>query len=184
MRANIEFKAKVANAAVLHARIAALSPYEPTEFGHEDVFFVAPRGRLKLRIIDGQRGQLIYYERPNRAGPKRSQYSIAEVGDVAALRETLSMSLGITGIVQKRRALYELGRTRIHVDTVESLGVFVEVEVVLAANESEMSGRKLADDMLRDLRIGQADLVEGSYMDLLLQAASSHDDDAGSPPAR
>lgn len=39
------------------------------------------------------------------------------------------MSLGIKGVVKKTRHLYIHEHTRIHIDDVENLGKFVEIEV-------------------------------------------------------
>ena len=45
------------------------------------------------------------------------------------MKELLSHSLGVKGTVKKTRTLYMVGQTRIHVDKVDNLGDFMELEV-------------------------------------------------------
>lgn len=46
-----------------------------------------------------------------------------------SFQETLRLALGIKGSVNKKRYLYMVGQTRVHVDEVEGLGNFMELEV-------------------------------------------------------
>jgi adenylate cyclase len=69
--------------------------------------------------------------------------------------------------VRKHRTLVRVGRTRIHFDQVEGLGRFIELEVVMAADEPEENGREEARELMRRLRIAEGDLIEGSYIDML-----------------
>jgi predicted adenylyl cyclase CyaB len=69
--------------------------------------------------------------------------------------------------VIKERTVYIAGRTRIHLDRVEGLGQFVELEVVLEADESEAAGRREAEELMGKLHIRPEDLVECAYADLL-----------------
>jgi len=111
MAANIEIKAKVNDPLALQKRAALLSNAPASVIHQEDIFFHAPQGRLKLRILAPNHGELIYYQRCNAAGPKRSDYFIAKTKDPAALKTVLSAGLGARGVVKKRRALYLLGNT-------------------------------------------------------------------------
>ena len=47
-------------------------------------------------------------------------------------QETLGKALGVKGRVKKTRLLYMVGQTRVHVDEVEGLGNFMELEVSLS----------------------------------------------------
>ena len=51
--------------------------------------------------------------------------------DPESLKSTLSLALGVRGVVRKTRYLYLVGQTRIHLDDVEGLGHFMELEVVM-----------------------------------------------------
>ncbi len=134
-----------------------------------DTFFTTPRGRLKLRELAPDRGQLVYYERSDQGGPKRSDYRIFETQDVVGLRETLALALGVRGVVRKKRSLYLIGQTRLHLDEVDDLGQFMELEVVLKPGQSEGEGMRIAQDLMAQLGVREDDLLEGAYMDLLEQ---------------
>ncbi|MBK7190771.1 MAG: class IV adenylate cyclase [bacterium] len=97
-------------------------------------------GRLKLRAFAEGHGELIYYRRADAVGPKESFYTIAPVEDPDALRRALTLALGAVGRVRKRRTLYLVGRTRVHLDRVEGLGEFLELEVVLLDDETAEVG--------------------------------------------
>ena len=103
---------------------------------------------------------------PDEAGPKVSDYWITETHSPAAMRETLARALGIVGRVRKQRRLYLLDRTRIHLDNVEGLGSFVELEVVLDEGESPHAGEEVARHIMKALGIGNSQLVQGAYVDL------------------
>jgi predicted adenylyl cyclase CyaB len=92
---------------------------------------------------------------------------IAPTPDPAALREALSRAWGTAGRVRKRRRLYLVGDTRIHLDRVEGLGDFLELEVVLAPAQSVAEGEEEARRIMAALGVADEDLVSGAYLDLL-----------------
>ena len=169
MPSNVEIKARARDFAALHARARKLSSIPAEVIPQVDTFFSTAAGRLKLRELESDRGQLIYYERPDQEGPKRSDYNIFETRHAASLRSVLAQALGIRGTVEKVRHLYRIGQTRVHLDEVKGLGQFVELEVVLEPGQSEQEGRRIAQALLRQLGIEQVDLLESAYMDLLEQ---------------
>jgi predicted adenylyl cyclase CyaB len=167
MPANIEIKARVPDFALLRQRAAALSDTPEEVIPQEDTFFNVPKGRLKLRQLAPDRGQLVYYERTDASGPKRSNYHIFATHDPDTLKTTLTLALGVRGIVRKTRYLYLAGQTRIHLDEVEGLGEFMELEVVLRPEQSDAEGQAIARELMSRLGIRDQDLLEGAYMDLL-----------------
>ena len=164
---NVEIKARVKNPARLHRLVRKCSETPGEVILQEDIFFRTARGRLKLRTFPAGHSELIYYERQNTPGPKRSKYLISRCSDPASMRILLATALGIRGIVRNRRLLYRIDNTRIHVDDVEGLGPFVEVEVVLKERQSVADGEVVANEIMTKLGIPKADLVEEAYIDLL-----------------
>ncbi|MEM8648648.1 MAG: class IV adenylate cyclase, partial [Pseudomonadota bacterium] len=128
MPRNVEIKAHVRDVAEVRRRAEDASGGPPEVLEQEDVFFPAERGRLKLRRLAPDFGQLIFYERPDVSGPKTCIYAISDTQDPQQLREVLSQALGEAMIVRKVREVYMVGQTRIHVDQVEGLGAFLELE--------------------------------------------------------
>ncbi len=167
MARNIEIKARIESVEAVEPKAAALADQGPIEIRQDDTFFACPRGRLKLRALSPTEGQLIFYRRADQAGPKESFYVIAPTGSPDALREALSLAYGQAGRVRKRRTLYIVGRTRVHLDRVEELGHFLELEVVLADGERAEPGTTEANDLMAALGIAPAQLIEGAYVDLL-----------------
>jgi predicted adenylyl cyclase CyaB len=167
MPTNIEIKARARDFLELKRRAEAISDSPVEVIPQEDTFFVTSKGRLKLRILAPDRAQLVYYERPDQDGPKRSDYFIFNTNDPENLKTALRLALGIRGVVRKTRYLYMVGQTRMHLDDVERLGQFLELEVVLRADQSDADGQAIADDLMKKLGIEPTDLIEGAYMDLL-----------------
>lgn len=169
MATNIEIKARVSNPTGLRARAESLSDAPCVVLQQEDTFFNVPAGRLKLRVLAPDHGELIYYTRRDAAGPKRSDYLISTTAEPETLKGVLAAAWGIRGVVRKQRLLYLAGHTRVHLDEVEGLGAFMELEVVLQPGESDEHGQAVAADLMAKLGIQKADLIEGAYIDLLDQ---------------
>ena len=167
MATNVEIKARVRDLEKLERRTARLADRGPEILRQKDVFFNAPQGRFKLRSFPEGHGELIYYERPDATGPSPSSYSIHETSDSTELNDVLAAALGVAGTVHKERRLYMKGPARIHLDRVEELGDFMELEVVLRPDQDESDGVAIAEELMRDLGIRDEDLVDGAYFDLL-----------------
>jgi predicted adenylyl cyclase CyaB len=164
---NIEIKARTRNFAELKSRAEKLSDTSVQVISQEDIFFYVERGRLKLRILAPDQAQLIYYTRPDQEGPKRSDYHLSHSSDPEGLKRVLELAYGIRGVVRKTRYLYLVGQTRVHLDDVEGLGQFMELEVVLEEGQSDAEGQKTAEDLMSALGVEGGDLIDGAYIDLL-----------------
>ncbi len=169
MADNIEIKARLApdRREEVRDRALARSPEAPIPLRQKDTFYRVPTGRLKLREFGDGTGELIAYERPDQAGPKHSSYVLAPTNEPAALHEALARSVGVRGVVEKRREVVLVGQTRVHLDEVEGLGSFVELEVVLEGGQSHADGEAIAAELMRALGIDDAELLSGAYIDLL-----------------
>jgi predicted adenylyl cyclase CyaB len=167
MPRNVEIKARIESVDALLPRVQAIADSGPSEIFQDDTFFSCPTGRLKLRAFSETNGELIFYQRPDNAGPKESFYVISPTASPNALREVLSLAYGQCGRVRKHRTLFMVGRTRIHLDDVEQLGHFLELEVVLSDGESIQDGIEITHALLVRLGISPQQLVEGAYVDLL-----------------
>ena len=173
MARNIEIKARARAFDALRERAAALSSEAPLIFRQQDFFYDVPRGRLKLRQFDdGTPAELIFYQRDDREGPKASYYTRSPVTNPEAMHSLLATALTTRGIVSKERHVYLTGRTRIHLDRVDGLGDFVELEVVLGADDDEEGGTAEAHEVFEKLGVPAADLVPVAYVDLLNAEAS------------
>lgn len=171
MPANVEIKARLRDVAETRRRAAALADGPARELRQDDTFFPAARGRLKLRTFGPGSGELIHYDRPDATGPKTSSYAIVRTDDPDGLRSLLAGALGDVGRVRKVRTLFLVGQTRVHIDRVEGLGDFLELEVVLAAGQAPEAGVRIARELMERLGVHDGDLVAGAYVDLLDRGA-------------
>ena len=167
MPRNIEIKARVNSLIEIASRAAPQARQEPVVIHQEDFFFNVPQGRLKLRKFDATHGELIYYERADTLQPKESFYLRTTTAEPEALVETLRAALGLRGVVRKQRTLYLVGQTRIHLDRVEGLGDFLELEVVLEPGQTLDAGVKVAEQLMLVLGVSPDGLISGAYIDLL-----------------
>ena len=167
MARNIEIKARLADIDATLALARPLADGEPQLIAQDDTFFNAAKGRLKLRAFADGRGELIYYERPDQAGPKTSFYVLSPTASPDTLREALTLAHGQIGRVRKLRTLLLAGRTRIHLDRVEGLGDFMELEVALADDETLENGVAEAHALMARLGIAADQLIDVAYLDLL-----------------
>jgi predicted adenylyl cyclase CyaB len=167
MPRNVEIKARIASVAALTPLAAGLADTGPVVLEQDDTFFACPGGRLKLRDQFAAGAELIFYRRADASGPKESFYVRTPVPDPDAMRTLLQSAYGQTGRVRKRRVLYLVGRTRIHLDAVAGLGEFLELEVVLRDGESAAAGILEANEVMTALGIGPQQLIQGAYVDHL-----------------
>ncbi len=166
MARNIEIKARIESVETLALKVVALAIEGPIEIAQDDTFFRCDSGRLKLRAFSNESGELIFYRRANQLGPKESFYLRSPTSDPDAMRTSLSLAYGQVGRVRKHRTLFLVGRTRVHLDRVEGLGHFLEIEVMLADDEPSERGVREAHELMEKLGVHPSQLIEGAYIDL------------------
>ena len=167
MARNVEIKARVEDLARLAAKVAAIADDGPTVILQDDTFFRCDSGRLKLRSFPDGSGELIFYRRANQEGPKESFYLRSPTSAPDKLRESLALAYGAVGRVKKHRTLFLVGWTRVHLDQVEGLGQFLELEVVLGEGERSENGAREAQRLMAMLGIDPSQLIERAYVDLI-----------------
>ncbi len=167
MQRNVEIKARIDSIDALAALVAPWAEEGPTPITQDDTFFRCDNGRLKLRSFSATEGELIFYRRADAAGPKESFYVIARTHEPEALREALMLAYGQAGRVRKHRTLFLVGRTRVHLDRVDGLGEFLELEVVLRDGEAMSAGLDEAQALMVRLGVADSQLIAGAYVDLL-----------------
>jgi adenylate cyclase class IV len=175
---NIEIKARLGAGveALLPRARAVAGGAEPVLIEQDDSFYAVPHGRLKLRRFADGSAELIHYTRADDSlAAKASDYVRVAVPDAAALHEALQRANGLVGRVVKQRWLLLAGATRIHLDRVEGLGDFIELEVVLREGQRDDEGRTIAEALMHELGLADAPRIAGAYRDLL------HDSDGADP---
>ncbi|RMF27945.1 MAG: class IV adenylate cyclase [Bacteroidetes bacterium] len=172
MPLNVEIKARCPELEPLRARLAALKARFVGTDLQEDTYFHVPHGRLKLR--EGRiENHLIHYLRPDRAEAKPSEVTLLPAEPGSPLKALLGKALGVWQVVRKRREIYFIDDVKFHLDEVDGLGTFVEIEAIAWDGEKDEAAlRRQCLAFMEALGIARETLVEGSYSDLLLENGS------------
>lgn len=164
---NIELKARLADLDEARRIAQSLATKTLGAQDQTDTYFHCSNGRLKLRQIEHSPAHLVWYQRPDEEGPKASDYRLVPVANPETLKAALKDAYGIWCIVRKHREIYLHHNVRIHLDVVEGLGSFLEFEAVLSSDMDDDHGQKQLQELSRRFSISDADLLAGSYSDLL-----------------
>jgi adenylate cyclase class IV len=169
---NIEIKTRLADPGEMERRLAALGADPVWVRRQRDTFFCVPRGYLKLRTAaavgpgPALPGELIAYSREPGAAPRASDYQIARFPAPEGMEGVLPRCLGTRGVVEKTRRLYLWKHTRIHLDTVEGLGSFLELETVIEGIRRDEAERE-TQEVIRALALDPAGFLDRPYLELL-----------------
>jgi adenylate cyclase, class 2 len=165
---NVEIKARCSDPSFARDYLLSHKAEHKGTDEQTDTYFNVTNGRLKLREGNIE-NNLIFYERTNQAGPKNSHFKLVKVEDAKGLKETLAGSLGIKVVVKKKREIYYIDNVKFHIDEVPGLGSFIEIEAGnILADLTQQELKEQCDLYMKELRIGDGDLVEVSYSDMLL----------------
>jgi homotetrameric cytidine deaminase len=180
---NVELKARDPDPARTLSRALALGAEDSGEITQRDTYFRGARGRLKLReqtapgsalwdeLIEYSH-ELIGYLREDSTDPRTSTYHRVPVADVEAFREALDAAYGTFVTVTKRRRLLLWEGVRIHLDEVEGLGSFLELEAVAEPDSDLALERQKIERLRGELEIEDKNLVATSYADLVIAQPS------------
>jgi adenylate cyclase class IV len=166
VRRNIEVKCRCADLDAVRLRAEALGAHDAGVLRQCDTFFPSPHARLKLRDFGDGTAELISYRRPDTAAARGSDFVVCPVAAPADLAEALTYALGTAGVVRKTRRLYLHRATRIHLDEVDGLGTFVELETVIT-DQSDREGQAELDEIATALGLRVEDRVAVPYVELL-----------------
>jgi homotetrameric cytidine deaminase len=169
-RRNIEIKARDRDPARTLELALTLGAADEGDLEQRDTYFDRARGRLKLREQEPGEDELIEYRRADEADARTSSYRRVPVAAAAELREALDAALGTVVVVTKTRRLLLKDNVRIHLDEVEGLGSFVELEAVAGADSDLSTEQAQVAELREQLEIGDDALVGESYSDLLLDS--------------
>ena len=168
MPTNIEIKFRVDDLDRIERNAAKIADRGPELLIQEDIFFNTNSGRLKLRKFADGPAELIAYHRSDSDSVRESNWHAYATHDPNTLQNALAMTLGQGVTVSKRRTLYLIGITRVHLDRVDELGEFVELEVVLGENDTHERGVEIANDVIDRLELSGAERLAVAYADLLV----------------
>lgn len=171
MHLNVEIKARCTDpAAIRNYLLAHKADFKGTDH-QTDTYFNVAHGRLKLRRGNVE-NSLIHYERSNQSGPKTSAVNMMKLTDGGTLHSVLSSALGIKTEVVKKREIYFIENVKFHIDEVDGLGSFVEIEAIdFDGSIGEEKVRQQCEYYIKELQIQAGDLLTHSYSDMLLASS-------------
>src|SRR3712207_279658 len=171
-RRNVELKARDPDPARTLAAALAHGAEDHGVLNQRVTYFNAGEGRLKLREED-ERATLIAYERADEAVARLSAYHLVDVPDPAALRTALDDALGITVVVAKQRRLLLWRDVRIHLDEVEGLGSWVELEAVAPPDSDLADEHAKVAELRQVLDIHDGRIASRGYAAMVLEAGAA-----------
>jgi len=168
MALNIEIKARCKNPVTIKEILASRNADFKGVDHQIDTYFKVSNGRMKFREGNIE-NSLIHYNRPNQAGPKKSDYILYHPQPDSSLKQLLTQANGILVVVDKLRSIYFIENVKFHVDEVKDLGSFMEIEAI--DSDGSVGEKKLLEQCqfyLDLLGVKEEDLIDNSYSDLLL----------------
>ncbi len=166
---NIEIKVRCHNTDSVRKILNELNAVFKGLDHQTDTYFNSKFGRLKLREGNVE-NHLIHYNRENEAGPKDSIVTLYQPNSNSSLKEVLTNALGVLVVVKKAREIYLVDNIKFHIDSVEKLGSFVEIEAIDKAGDI---GRERLLEQCKNFmelfKIQDEDLLDCSYSDMLLK---------------
>jgi len=165
---NVEIKARTNNAEKAEKILLDLGAKYAGLDHQKDIYYQVAKGRLKLRIGNIE-NSLIFYRRENQKGAKTSYFEIARLAHNSGIENVLNTALGVKIIVEKKRKIFYIDNVKFHIDQLDNLGDFIEIEAM------DMNGQFTKSELqesclsyMKKLKIANKDLVANSYADLIL----------------
>ena len=168
-RRNVELKARISSLEQARCTARRVSNSYLGRLHQKDTYFRCRHGRLKLREVRDQPGELIWYQRASVVEVRKSDYHVIPVQNCRDLSDCLAAADGIRVVVCKLREVFLVNNVRIHIDQVEFIGNFLEFEAVLDTAAEEVAGYEQLNQLKNEFKISSSDLIAGSYSDLLEQ---------------
>lgn len=171
---NVEIKAKSEN----HEEIEEILLSEGALFKgidlQVDTYFKVKEGRLKLREGNIE-NSLIFYKRKNQDGPKNSHVELVKLEKQSGIKDLLTKSNGVLTKVQKERKIFFAENVKIHLDKVEELGSFLEIEAIDESGKLEKEElENQCKNFMEKFGVKEKDLVSCSYSDLILSEKTKY----------
>jgi len=169
MRKNIELKAYYKDHDQAHSTALALGGQHVDSQVEVDTYFWTPTGRLKFRERDRSPSSLIFYQRLDSPTIRASDFEILPLEvNAPKVRDFLSKALGVRAVVKKTRDTYQLGNALVHLDQLQQVGTFLEIEVTVPEGHSDEQASAVADSLRRRFGVPQAHIVPWSYAELVV----------------
>nr|CAD2176817.1 unnamed protein product [Meloidogyne enterolobii] len=137
----------------------------------EEIFYRVPKGQLKIRFAHPGKdiGELISISA-----------RISTLKEAGQFRHTLGLCLEELAIIRKKRKTFILGSVNFHLDIVDGLGTFLDIEIHPQEKNDKIDENKLfckAQELLKQLNISTNSLLfYSSYLELFLRGEEKREE--------
>jgi predicted adenylyl cyclase CyaB len=162
---NVEIKCELRDPALARALCAALRVPLAETLKQTDTYFKLADGRLKRRESEGFPTEYIFYHRENAAKNRISRfkiYSVQEARTVFGMQEP-----PVWVVVKKVRDVYMHDGVRIHLDAVEGLGNFFELEALVTPQNNLAKSYAKVDFLRKHFGPSLGEPLSVSYCDMI-----------------
>ena len=165
MLKNFEIKCRISNLSAIKEKLSSDRNYKYSVEKQRDIYYNVKSGRLKLRIINEKNSDLIYYNRKEKNSERVSNFVISSTLNFRELNFIMTEQFKVMVIVNKKREIFVKDNIRIHLDTVNKLGKFLEIEIMF---KDLNKAKKLMEELKEMLNLNSKDFIKSSYSDLLI----------------
>jgi adenylate cyclase class 2 len=131
-----------------------------------DTYFEVPKGRLKVRQGNVE-NSLIYYERSDKAEARESDILLEKLDKSSNIKSILNKVLEPKIVIDKKREIFFIDNVKFHIDDVEGLGRFIEIEAI---SENSQYSKDYLEEQVKKyseiLKLKKKDILNLSYSDL------------------
>ncbi|MEO8446287.1 MAG: class IV adenylate cyclase [bacterium] len=163
MKKNLEIKTSVDSFTKIRQIIISEKFSTSVEL-QKDIYYKVSTGRLKLRIINNETGNLIYYNRSDKNSIRTSNYLISSTNEFKELDKIMRSQFHLLLCVDKKREVFIKKNIRIHLDTVVRLGKFLEIEIIYS---DFPKAKATMNNLISKLELNKTNFIKRSYSDLL-----------------
>lgn len=177
---NLEFKAELRDPSLAAAILYKLGAAEVGTFEQTDTYYRMADCRFKKRETPNQPAEFIFYERENDTRARLSTFRIYSEDEAAERFGAKPIPVWLV-VKKTRRLFYHLG-VRIHLDTVESLGAFIEFEALVSPDRDAAACEQLVATLRAELAPVIGEPIGVSYADLMSLTLETSDEAPESEP--
>jgi len=165
---NLELKLCIGSEVAFENLKKNLSCFYQKTLHQVDTYFRVPKGRLKLRE-EPSRKYIIRYDRPD-TEQKVSQYEFYPIDDIDKFKKVFDGALDVEIVIKKERLLYIIHNARIHLDTVEGLGTFLEIEIVINNSKDDENSEEFMEELKDTYYLSQFEKIKCGYRELMINS--------------
>jgi adenylate cyclase class IV len=171
---NVEYKAELRDLSLARTIAAAIGALRVDTLRQTDTYFRIPDAKLKRRETVGHPTEWVFYSRPDRARAKLSTFTLYP--EHMARERFGNTDLPVWTVVKKSRELWTYDGVRIHLDTVENLGTFIEFEALICPERTQAKGHELVEFLRTSFAPAMGESLAVGYAELLTHEAAAVDD--------